>query len=89
MNAIAYANRQESNMSVDRGKMYKKILNILNLYTECTAREVAWYMGSIERNTAAPRLNELCAEGKVKIVGKKKCELTNRRVSVYAINRIN
>ena len=36
-----------------------------------------------DRNHAAPRLNEMCADGRVEQVGKKKCQFTGKTVTVY------
>jgi len=40
---------------------------------------------SHERNSVHPRLNELIKEGLVKVVGKKTCQWTDRKVSVYKV----
>lgn len=56
-----------------------------------TAKELADYLyrnnfiNTPERNATAPRLNELVSEDGVKIIGKKKCQWTNRMVSVYTL----
>lgn len=56
-----------------------------------TARELASYMyekglvPSPERNSVHPRLNELIELGLVEIIGKTKCQFSNRKVAVYKI----
>ncbi|UGO47999.1 hypothetical protein PQE72_gp185 [Bacillus phage vB_BanS_Skywalker] len=54
-----------------------------------TAKELAVLMfesklvGSPERNSTHPRLNELVEKGLVTIIGKKTCVYTDRRVAIY------
>lgn len=54
-----------------------------------TAKELAVLMfegklvGSPERNSTHPRLNELVEKGLVNIIGKKTCVYTDRRVAIY------
>lgn len=56
-----------------------------------TAKELAVKMhsdklvASPERNSVHPRLNELIKKDLVKVVGKKKCDFTNRNVAIYKI----
>lgn len=56
-----------------------------------TAKELAVLMferrlvGSPERNSTHPRLNELVEKGLVSIVGKKTCIYTDRRVAIYQV----
>lgn len=56
-----------------------------------TAKELAVYLhnkgivNTSERNATAPRCTELVEAEKIKIIGKKKCQWTNRSVSVYAL----
>lgn len=81
--------RAEAYKQVDKEKRYKQILECLT--EPMTAKEVAvkmykkGYIPTTERNFSAPRLTELQKDGKVEIIGKKKCQYTNKMVSVYAI----
>lgn len=82
--------RRESNENVDRKKRYKQILECLG-NDKMTAKEVAvemferGYIPSTERNFTAPRLTELCQNGQVEVVGKKKCQYTGKTVAVYEV----
>ena len=86
----SFDTRKESYDKVDKRKRYMQIKNVLDNKT-LTAKEIAvemckcGYIPTDERNFAAPRLTELCQMGEVEIVGKKKCEYTGKRVSVYRI----
>ena len=54
-----------------------------------TAKEIAQemylkgYIPTNERNFTAPRLTELSIKGIVEPIGKKKCQWTNKSVSVF------
>lgn len=56
-----------------------------------TAKEVSvgmYYRGYIpttERNFSAPRLNELIRKGKVKVIGKRICDYSGKKVSVFTL----
>jgi hypothetical protein len=69
----------------------KRILEILHIYGELTAQELATelykrgYIPSDERNFTAPRLTELRKDGKVTPVGKKHCDKTGRRVTIWTV----
>ena len=57
-----------------------------------TAKDLAVLMfksklvGSPERNSTHPRLNELVEKGLIKVIGKKTCQYTDRRVAIYQAN---
>lgn len=82
--------RRESNESVNREKMYAKVIECLE-GKELTARELAvvmtakGYLPYPERNFTAPRLTELSQRGIVEPVGRKKCKYTGKTVTVYAL----
>ena len=86
----SFDTRKESYDNVDKNKRYKQITTVL-LNKTLTAKEIAvemykrGFIPTDERNFAAPRLTELCQMGQVEIIGKKKCEYTGKRVSVYRI----
>ena len=72
------------------GERQKLVYNSLVEYPQgATAKElsVALYnqgkVMSNERNSVHPRLNELISEGLVKVIGKKTCQYTDKKVSVY------
>ena len=85
-----FETRAEANETVDRQKRYKQILEILD-GRQMTAKEIAFemyhrrYTPNAERNFSAPRLTELQAQGKVEVIGKKKCQYTGKTVAVYQI----
>lgn len=90
MNVVAMQTRQLSFTDIQdkKKKRYDQILNRLQ-DREMTAKEIAVEMyelgmiPSTERNYTAPRLNELEKIGQVEIVGKKVCEWTGKKVSIY------
>ena len=72
-----------------RQMRYEQILD--RLEKPKTAKEIAvelYELGlipSTERNYTAPRLTELEKIGKVKAIGKKKCEYTGKQVAIYEV----
>lgn len=68
----------------------RQILEILKEH-EMTAKEIAvamkirGWIPTDERNFTAPRLTEMCEDGLVEPVGKRKCSHTGRVVTVYAV----
>lgn len=84
----SFDTRKESYDTVDKRKRYTQIKEIL-LNNDLTAKEVAvemfkkGYVPTPERNFSAPRLTELCENGQVEIIGKKRCSYTGKKVSVY------
>lgn len=80
--------RTESEKTVDKALRYRQILSILS-DKEMTAKEIAVemfmrnYTATAERNNSAPRLTELCKDGRVDVVGKRVCKYTGKKVSVY------
>lgn len=87
---ISATTQRASNLSVDKELRYKQILSILNKSPQgLTAKEIAVIMcqnqliPTSERNYTAPRLTELSIENKVKVIGKRKCDFSNKQVSVY------
>lgn len=97
MNLISKETRQESNESLDRKKRYFQILDILEEYQKeyegMTAKEIArlmyskGYSTTDERNITAPRLTELLEMDLVKVIGKRKCFYSNKKVSVYKLTQ--
>lgn len=85
-----FETRRESNENVDRQRRYSEILECLK-GKQLTAKEIAtemWMREMIptnERNFTAPRLTELCKQGIVDVVGKKKCQYTGKTVAVYEV----
>ena len=88
---ITYETRQLSfeDIKEKRQMRYEQILDRLD--TPKTAKEIAvelYELGlipSTERNYTAPRLTELEKIGKVKAIGKKKCEYTGKQVAIYEV----
>jgi hypothetical protein len=87
---VTYATKQDSNKNIDRKKRYSQIMSILKERT-MTAKEVAVEMNmrgfvpTSERNFAAPRLTELVDRGIVEVVGKRKCQYSNKMVAMYKL----
>jgi len=85
---VTLETRSQAEQEVNKQMRYNQILEVLG-DKEMTAKEIAqeMYMRELiptnERNYTAPRLTELSIEGIVEPVGKKKCEWTNKMVSVY------
>lgn len=84
--------RHDANEKVDKAKRRMQILKVLNRRKKgMTAKEISVYLcnaGLIptsERNFVSPRLTELCDKGKVEPIGKKTCEYTGRKVTVYRV----
>lgn len=86
--------RHEANETVDKKLRYKQILEILSSGKEMTAKEIAQemymrgYTPTNERNFVSPRITELLQDPNtdyIEIVGKKKCEWTNKMVTVFKI----
>ena len=83
--------RSESHEKVDKAKRRREILFIMKGNRIMTAMEVAnellnhGFVNRLDRNNAAPRLTEMCQDGTVDIVGKKKDEWTGKTVTCYQI----
>ena len=87
---ILKENRNFAELEVNKQKRYDEILECLG-DRELTAKEIAnemrWrgFIPTNERNFTSPRLTELLRSGKVKVIGKRKCEWTGKTVSVFKI----
>lgn len=89
MNTITAITRQMSfdDIQDKKKKRYEQILNRLD--KPKTAKEIAvelfelGFTPSTERNYTAPRLTELEKMGFVKVIDKKKCEYTGKKVAIY------
>lgn len=92
MSIIAMKTRQLSfdDIKPKRKKRYEEILDRL-MTSPKTAKEIARELFDLgitntsERNVSAPRLTELESMGLVKVIDKKKCEYTGKKVAVYEI----
>ena len=91
---ITLETRAEAHDKVDKQKRYSEIKQVLSRYPDgLTAKEIAivmWRKGWIpnsERNFTAPRLTEMCESGQVEPIGKRVCEYTGRKVTLYALRR--
>lgn len=89
---VTLETRSEAEQEIDKKKRYRQIIEILTENKEpMTAKEIAvemfkkHWIPSSERNFAAPRLTELCEEGIVDTLGKKRCEYTNKSVTIYGL----
>ena len=87
--------RSESHEKVDKAKRRREILFIMQDASGnnriMTAMEVAdellshGFVNRLDRNNAAPRLTEMCQDGTVDVVGKKKDKWTGKMVTCYQI----
>ena len=91
--SVTAETRAESHQKVDKQVRYRQILSVLK-GKQLTAKEIAVEMnlkGDIptsERNFTAPRLTELEHSGVVEVIGKKRCQYTEKTVAVYAVREI-
>lgn len=91
---VTHSTRGEAHEMVDKQKRYRQILEVFAVRPELTAKEVAvwlWKRGDVptpDRNYSAPRITELCQEGVLEPVGKKKCQYTGRTVAVFAVRKV-
>lgn len=89
---ITQETRNESHKEIKKETemRYGQILNILK-GNEMTAKEIAIKMylmhliPSDDRNFSAPRLTELVKKGRVKVVGKKICQWSRKKVAIYKV----
>lgn len=78
-------------MSVDKKKRYAQIVEILNEIGPSTAKEIAvemhirGHIPTTERNFSAPRITELIKAEVIECVGSKKCQYTNKTVSIFKL----
>ena len=85
---ILKENRNVANLEVDKQKRYREILECLG-DKELTAREIAQemyirgYIPTNERNYVSPRATEMLIDGRLEVVGKRKCTWTGKNVSVF------
>ena len=84
MGVIATLTRRESHAKVDKFTRKAKILVALQA-GPMTARCVMQVLGYSDLNSVRPRLTELVQEGAVEEVGMLWDEVSERKVSVYAL----
>lgn len=87
--------RHDSHEATDKQRRRREILFVMqdasghNLIM--TAMEISnellkhGFVDRLDRNNAAPRLTEMCKDGTVDVVGKKKDKWTGRMVTCYQI----
>ena len=90
--SITEENRRDS-YNIVRKTLTKRqeiVLQILRDWGDLTAQEVATVLlldeitPTDERNFAAPRLTELAKAGLIEMVGKKICDKTGRKVTIWS-----
>jgi predicted transcriptional regulator len=80
--------RIESLFKTSKKQRYILIINQLKKYPNgLTAREIMKKLWFKERNSVAPRITELKAKGKVKENGTKYDKTTQRKVTVYCLEK--
>lgn len=88
--------RAESYEVVDKQKRYRQIKEILSdSEVPMSDKEIAvemferGYIPTTERNFSSPRITELLQTGELDVVGKKKCQYSNKKVRVLALRKNN
>lgn len=85
---ITLETRHEAYEQVDKQRRYNEILEVLG-DSEMTAKEISneMYMRGLiptnERNFVSPRATEMLIDGRLEVVGKKKCNWTGKKVSIF------
>ena len=87
--------RSDSHEKIDKARRRREILFVMQDASGnnriMTAMEVAddllrhGFVTRLDRNNAAPRLTEMCKDGTVDVVGKKKDKWTGKMVTCYQI----
>lgn len=87
--------RNDSHEATDKQRRRKEILFIMRDIDGSsrimTAMEIAdellshGFVNRLDRNNAAPRLTEMCQDGTIDVIGKKKDKWTGRMVTCYKI----
>ena len=83
--------RHDAYETVDKQVRYNQIIECLTERPHLTAKEIAvmmmrkGYIPTSERNFVSPRLTELCKTGVVEPIGKKVCDYTHKKVSVFSL----
>lgn len=83
--------RHDAYETVDKQVRYNQIIECLTERPQQTAKEIAvmmmrkGYIPTSERNFVSPRLTELCKTGVVEPIGKKVCDYTHKKVSVFSL----
>lgn len=86
--SITLENRNFAELEVDKNLRYTQILECLGK-EEMTAKEIAnemYLKGMIptnERNFVSPRATEMLRDGRLEVVGKKKCRWTGKTVTIF------
>lgn len=90
--AVTLQNRAEAEKKVGKKTRQQQIATILEDYPDgLTAREIAYHLAyrnytrTMDRNNAAPRLNEMWRDGRVEVIGTRKCDETGKTVAVYRL----
>lgn len=88
---ITRETRYEAHQRVDKTLRYIQIKEILEELKQATAKEIAvemykkGYTPSSERNFSAPRLTELVGMDMVRVIDKKQCDYTGKKVAIYTL----
>ena len=95
MGRITKVTRRESNNSLDRNTVYKRIIEVLEEAGRAmTAREISEemykrkYIPFPVRQAVAPRLTELADIGRVIVCGKVYDQQTKRNVAAYKLAEV-
>lgn len=85
---ITLETKVQAEQEVNKQMRYNQILEVLG-DKEMTAKEIAQEMyireliPTNERNFVSPRATEMLIDGRLEVIGKKICEWTGKKVSVY------
>lgn len=66
-------------------QMHNKIISALKVINNGSFRDIASYL-ALKDEQVWKRLSELERKGLIELAGVKKCEVTNRNVSIYQLN---
>lgn len=82
---ICKETRRESYKALKPNTRYTQILDVLKDGAELTAREIMQKLNFTEGNKVKPRITELKEMHLVEAIGKRKCSVTKRTVTVFRI----
>ena len=83
--------RHDSYETVDKQARYNQIIECLTEKPQQTAKEIAvmmmqkGYIPTAERNFTSPRITERMKKGMIEPIGKKVCQGTGQKVSVFTL----
>lgn len=80
---ITHETRRESHETVNKTVVQRQVLMAFEHNGAMTARDCAAVMGRQDYYNIRPRITELCQDGKLTAVGKRRDPLTGKLVALY------